>query len=299
MHLLAAVEHAHGILLCEQVDVVRVLDLVENTYDFLRRESRSEPHSRTCPRLRQRLHYNQVRIAVELCRHRSFCREVDISLVDHDNSIESGAHRLYGVAREGVAGRVVGRAYPYHFGLVVDLFKDFLNVDREVVGKRSAAIFHIVDLRTHFIHAICWLYRHHVVDAWAAEHAIDHVDAFIAAHTEENLVGNDTAHLPDASFELHLQRVGVAVVGIVVRAFVGVDPHRRLSAELCAGATVGRQVVDVFSDNLFQIHNLTSFLLVQFLRSPPICVRADLLPQPWSRPPDRAWRCLLPSVAGT
>jgi hypothetical protein len=57
--------------------------------------------------------------------------------------------------------------------------------------EQHLAVFHIVCVGCHLIHAIGRFYRHHVIDLRLAESAVYEVDGLIAAVAEEYLFGTN------------------------------------------------------------------------------------------------------------
>ena len=129
-----------------------------------------------------------------------------------------------------VAGRVVGRTEKHQFGLLVGCSQQVCCPELEMFVKLYFTVFHIVDVGTNLIHAVSRIDGYYIVCSRPAEDAVDQVNAFIASVTQEDLFLTYSFNRCDQGFQLILQRIRIAVVGIVIRIFVGVQKHGSLNA---------------------------------------------------------------------
>ena len=176
---LGLVKRAAHSLLGQRVDVIGVLYLVENVNNLFAREGHAAPDSRKPPGLGESLEHDEPRMAVELTEPSGSRCEIDISLVDDHNSAERVKNLTYLILGQRVSRRVVGRAEPCDLGVGVDLGEHRVGVKVEVGVEHRHAVFHIVGLCGHAVHAVAWLDGHHVVDTRAAKDAVNEVDRLV------------------------------------------------------------------------------------------------------------------------
>ncbi len=140
-----AAELAEDFALGGTVEVVGIFDV--GKYGGYARVGKSHAHAQVgeAPGLGECLEHYDVGVRGDERYHRREGREVDISLVDSHYAVKTVGQPQDVGGRYGKTGGVVGRAYPYHFGVGVDGRKG--GVDRKgiAVGGGDFAIFHIVD----------------------------------------------------------------------------------------------------------------------------------------------------------
>ena len=101
-------------LLSQQVDVIRILHLIEQADDFFACKGHSKSDCCRSPCLAEGVEYDDIRVVIEQTAERLIGREVAICLVNHHDSFKRSQHFMNGFAREIVASRIVGRANPNH-----------------------------------------------------------------------------------------------------------------------------------------------------------------------------------------
>ena len=132
--------------------------------------------------------------------------------------------------------------------------QQFLRLDLEVLVEQHGTIFHIVDVSTDLIHAVCRLNGHHIVYSRTGEATVWQVYGFITAVSQENLLHSHAFHLRQFLLHLHLQRIWIAIQRIVIRILIGIQEYTRLHALiLIACRRIGFQVPDIRTCQTLQI----------------------------------------------
>lgn len=152
-------------------------------------QSHAEPYGRTSPCVAEGVEHNKVRILGNIEPQRPLRREVGVSLVDHYNALKLFYHFDNLIAHDVVAGRIVGRAYPYELSGVAACMEQPVGCSLIILVKLNRAVFNIVDVGADFIHAVRRFYGHNVVSARACKAAIEQVDGLVGAVAEKNLLG--------------------------------------------------------------------------------------------------------------
>ena len=252
VHLERVLQHLHRLLLRQQIDVVGILHLIIYIDNLPGGKGHAQTDGCRGPRLRHGLQDDEVLVADQLGAQRLLLREVDVRLVDDDDALERLDDLHYLVAAERIASRVVGRADPHYLRALVARCQQLVGMHLEVVVQQDATVLHVVDVGTHLIHAVRRLDGHHVVTPRLAEDAVSQVDGLVAAVAQEYHVLGHALHLLQQLLQLALQRVGVAVVGGVVRILVGIEEDVSLLARIfITGTAVRSQAPDVLADQLF------------------------------------------------
>ncbi len=255
-------QHADSLALRHLVDVVRILDVVEVSDYLPGSHCDTEAHGSMTPRLGESLQDDEVGILVKQRHDRRHGREVDVSLVDHDNPVLAEREQLlYLLFRESVARGVVGRTEPKHLGVGVHPGFESLDVESESVRvQRHGTELHVVDFGADLIHAVSRHGSHDIVHPRTAENPVHEVDGLVRTVAQENLFLGHALDGGKLLLDLPLTRVRIAVETIVVGVFVGVDTHACLAAELVARAAVGSECLNVRPHQFAQIHILSFFL---------------------------------------
>ena len=154
LDLLDVGQHLHGLLLGELIDVIGVLDLVEQRYDLLGGESHAQTDCRRRPQLGEGVQHDEVGEAVEVEAEGACVVEVAVGLIDDHNALKLREHTLDGLAVEGIARGVIGRAEPDNLGVVITGCQQAVCIEREVFIEFYGTVLDIVDVGTDAIHAV-------------------------------------------------------------------------------------------------------------------------------------------------
>ena len=129
--------------------------------------------------------------------------------------------------------------------------------------EQHRTIFHIIDVGTDLIHAVCRLYGHHIVDARTGEAAVWKVDGFIATIAEEDLIHGHAFHLCQFLLHLQLQRVGIAVQRTIIRILIGIEEYAGFHAFIfIARRGIGFQIPDIRTGEALQIKGRSLHALI-------------------------------------
>ena len=188
-------ESGERMLLAEKVDIVWIFHLVHERNNLFRSESHAQTYGCAAPSLAHGVEHDEVRIVGKIVAEWSLRREVAIGLVNDYDAMEIADYLFYFVAVEVVARRIVRRANPDELGVAVGGSKKLVGMQLEFVVEEYWAIFHIINIRTHAIHAVCRLYSHHVVYSRLAEYAVRQVDSLVAAIAEKHTFCSHTFYL--------------------------------------------------------------------------------------------------------
>ena len=101
-----------------------------------------------------------------------------------------------------------------------------------VLVQQNGTILDVVDVGTYLVHTIRGGDGHHIVYTRIAEYTISQVDGLVAAVAQEYHILGHPLHLLQHTFQFALQRVGITVVGCVIRILVGIQKHMRLMARI-------------------------------------------------------------------
>ena len=239
-------------MLGELVDVVGIFHLIIYINDVLRGESHAQTDSCRSPSLRHGLKDDEVGVGGELLTEGKLLSEVDVGFVDNNDTLEALDDLQDFVAIERVACRIVGRADPDDLGVVVAGCQQLVGMHLVVVVKQHLTKLDVVDVGTDLIHAVGRGDGYHVVATGIAEHAISEVDGLVTAVAQEYVFLGYTLDLLQGTFQFALQRVGIAVVRLVIGILVGIKKDVSLLAGiLVASGRVGCETPDVLSDQLF------------------------------------------------
>ena len=252
-----AFEQFQGIVLCEFIHIVGIFHLIENLNYLPRSKCHAQAHSCAAPRFREGLQHYQIGQFVQSIEHGGLSREVDIGFIDYHNAILGTAADIgKQTAVEGISGGVVGRANPYSARILVDGGNQSIGIERKIAAECHLAIFHIVDVGAHLIHAVAGRDSHHIIHSGAAKCAIHHIDALIASHAEEYVFLSHAFQSGYGALHLHLQRVGITVIGLIERIFVGIEPHTCLALKFASRRTVWLEIPNIRSYYVLEIHIL-------------------------------------------
>ena len=99
---------------------------------------------------------------------------------------------------------------------MVDSCEGRLHIDVEGWGQRRHFNRHIVHFGTHFVHSICRRCDDDVVSARVAEYSDEHVDGFVAAYTEEDLLLLHIAYRCYELLHIVMQRVRISSDVVII-----------------------------------------------------------------------------------
>ena len=170
--------------------------------------------------------HHEIRPAVEVVGELTLVGEVGIGLVNDYQTIEVLDDMDDIVTVEIIARGIVGRAEPYHLGVLVATSKHLLWRKPETVVERHRAIFDVVDVGIHLVPATGGRDGHHIVSARFGKAAVEHINGLVGAVAHEYLSAVEPLGMGDALLQEGLARVRVSVEWVVVRIFVGIEPHR-------------------------------------------------------------------------
>jgi len=150
--------------------------------------------------------------------------------------------------RKTVARRVVRRAEEQQPGVLVGRRQQLFRIQRETGLQLHLAHLHVVDRRRHLVHAVSRGDRHRIVPPGFAEQPEHQVDRFVRTVADEDLFDRYALDFRQPPFQVFLMRVGVAVVVVVVRVFVGVEVDAQFALVFVPRGRVGGQRAYVFSE---------------------------------------------------
>ena len=204
-------------------------------------EGQSQAQSCHAPRLGERLQNDQVLVALHRGEQRPLVGKVGISLVHNEHPVEPLRQFFQLEKRKSIARRIVWRAYPQQFRVLVAGRQQAFRRQREIIRVEChLSQCHIIRCRRHFIHAIRRRDGHGVVDAGAAENPKAEVDGFVTSVAHENLLNADSLYFRNQCLERFLVWVGVSVDTVLIRTLVGIEPNRNVAALIVvAGSGVG------------------------------------------------------------
>ena len=131
--------------------------------------------------------------------------------------------------------------------------EQFVGIQCKPLVKQHLATLNVVDVSTHLIHAIGRGRCHHIIDARTGKAAVGEVDGLIAAVAEEDTILGYPLHSRKTFLQLQLQRIGVAVEGLVVGILVRIEEHSCFATCIfVAGRAIGCKVPDVGSCELLK-----------------------------------------------
>ena len=220
--LIVPVEHLHGLLLRQLVDIIGIFNFVEDTYDVRRGKRHAQADGRTSPCLGERLQDNQVGKLVQARQEGRFFGKIIVRLVHNHQAVETveQLHNLIPV--QVVAGRVVGRTEEHQLRMLVGSFQHLLSGKLEMLVQQDFTIGHIVNLCRHQIHAVGRLNGYDIVPARLAKGPKHQVDGLITAIAQEDMLGSYTLQLGQILLQLPLQRIGIPVVGCIIGVLIGI-----------------------------------------------------------------------------
>ena len=172
-----------------------------------------------------------------------------------------------------------------------------------MVIQKHLSVFHIIYICANLIHSVGRLDGYYVVRTRLAEHAIDQVDSFVGAIAEEDAAGIHALDLGYASLQVGLQRVGIAVIWLVVWVLVCVEKYVSLVARVLITRTaIGRKAPYIRTDELLELFHLSccfkefSLTVMAFLCASSISCSAIIsTARPMERIPcsERVWNVIL------
>ena len=107
-------------------------------------------------------------------------RQVDVCLVDNDDTFKPFYDFHHLVAIQRVTCRIVGRTEPDNFGVGIAGVKQFVCIQRETIVEQNLAAFNIVNVCTNLVHAVGGCYAHYVVASRFTEDAIRKINGLVA-----------------------------------------------------------------------------------------------------------------------
>ena len=248
LHLLHVGQQFACLLLCEEVHVVGILHLVEESDNLLRGECHAQTYACRCPCLGKGVeHYHAWKMVKERA-HGAQVGEVAVGLVHHHYSLELEEQFLQLAPVHVVARGIVGRAYPHHLGVLVARLQQCFSRHGIISRKTDRSVFYIIDISTNLVHTVCRFYGHNIVHSWFAENTVHQVYGLVASVAQEYPGRMDSLDQREVFLERLLQGIGIAVVGSVIGTLVGIQEHVRIPAlELVSGTGIGFQCQYVLS----------------------------------------------------
>ncbi len=187
-------QNFHRLGLCEDVDVVGVLDFVVKPNDVFAGKCHAEADTSGCPRLGEGGEDNEIGVLGNVHAEGTLGGEIAVCLIDNDDALERLDDLFDFLPQEGVACGIVGRTDEDDFGVVVAGGKQGVGIHVEVGCEGHLAVLHIVDIGTDFVHAIGGVNRHDVVLAWTAEDAEREVNRLVAAIAQKDVANGHALH---------------------------------------------------------------------------------------------------------
>ena len=226
LHLIMPVQHLHGLLLRQLVDVIGIFDFVEDADDVGRGKSHAQADGGTSPSLGESLQNDQVGKFIQVRQERRFFRKIVVRFVHNDQAIESVQQFHDFIPVQVIAGRIIGCAEEHGFRMFIGCLQHLLGRELEVLVQQNFAVLHIIDFRSHQIHAIRRLNGHDIVHPWLAKCPKHQVDGFVAAVAQEDMFRSHSFQFGEIFLQLPLHGVGITVVWIIVWILVGIQENR-------------------------------------------------------------------------
>ena len=251
-------EGFEGFLGSQVVDVIGVFHTVHHGDDVGGGKGHAETDGCTAEGFGKGVENDEVRECSEVEAEGSVLAEVAVGLVNNDDAFELAEYLLYLTALHGVACGIVGGADEDEFGVCITGLEQGVGMHLEFGIERYGAIGDVIDVGTHFVHAVGGFEGYDVVETGLAEEAKEEVDGFVGTVAQEDIVGWHLLERCNGILHPLLQWVGIAVEGSVVGGFVGIEKHLCILAlKLVAGTTVWAERTNVFAQKVLEgFHHL-------------------------------------------
>ena len=238
-HCLRIVQFFQRLTLCEEIDVVRIFHLIEQLDNLFAGKRHAETDGSAAPCLTHRVEYDDVRELSEAFAEDGDRREIAVRLVNDNDTTKPPQHFLYLLYAQVVACGIVGRTKPDSFRVVITSREELVGIHLIMLIEQHGAILHIIDISTNLVHAVSRFDGYDIVYLRSAEDTVHEVYGLIGTIAQEDALRRNPLDRRQPCLDLGLQRVGVTVVGRVVRVLVGIEEDVRLvSAVFVACGTV-------------------------------------------------------------